>query len=131
MGDTYWINFRTMTDGRGDLTVIESELPFSIQRVYYLYGVPSGQHRGDHAHKELEQILIPLHGRLEVILDNGTSSEKFVLDDPTKGLYIPKLVWRTLQNFSDDTILLVLASLKYSAEDYLRNHDGFLEWLNV
>ena len=131
MLDPYWINFRTMADGRGDLTVIESEPPFSIQRVYYLYGVPSGQHRGAHAHKELEQILIPLQGTLEVILDNGTSSQKFVLDDPTKGLYIPKLIWRTLRNFSDDTILLVLASLKYSDEDYLRNHDEFLEWLNV
>ena len=126
-----WINFKTLTDGRGDLTVIESELPFSVQRVYYLYRVPSGQQRGAHAHKELEQIAIPLHGSLEMILDNGKSSEKFVLDDPTKGLYIPKLVWRTLQNFSNDAVLLVLASLKYNEEDYFRNHDEYLEFLDA
>ena len=126
-----WVDFKTMTDGRGDLTVIESELPFSIQRVYYLYGVPSGQQRGAHAHKELEQIAIPVHGSLEMILDNGETSEKFVLDDPTKGLYIPKLVWRTLQNFSNDAVLLVLASLKYNEEDYFRDHDEYIEFLNA
>jgi len=126
-----WVDFKTMTDGRGDLTVIESELPFSIQRVYYLYGVPSGQQRGAHAHKELEQIAIPVHGSLEMILDNGETSEKFVLDDPTKGLYIPKLVWRTLQNFSNDAVLLVLASLKYNEDDYFRNHDEYIEFLNA
>ena len=126
-----WVDFETMTDGRGELTVIESELPFSIQRVYYLYGVPSGQQRGAHAHKELEQIAIPVHGSLEMILDNGETSEKFVLDDPTKGLYIPKLVWRTLQNFSNDAVLLVLASLKYDEEDYFRDHDKYIEFLNA
>ena len=131
MGEPRWLNFKTVTDGRGNLTVIESGLPFSIQRVYYLHEVPSGQQRGVHAHKELEQIVIPLHGSLEMILDNGTSSEKFVLDDPTKGVYVPKLVWRTLQNFSKDAVLLILASLKYSDEDYLRNYDEFLEFLNV
>jgi uncharacterized RmlC-like cupin family protein len=126
-----WVDFKTMTDGRGELTVIESELPFSIQRVYYLYGVPSGQQRGAHAHKELEQIAIAVHGSLEMILDNGEKSEKFVLDDPTKGLYIPKLVWRVLQNFSNDAVLLVLASLKYNEEDYFRDHDEYIEFLNA
>jgi dTDP-4-dehydrorhamnose 3,5-epimerase-like enzyme len=125
------VDFKTMTDGRGNLTIVESELPFSIQRVYYLHSVPSGQQRGAHAHKELEQIAIAVHGSLEITLDNGKSTEKFLMDDPTKGLYIPKLVWRTLQNFSKDAVLLVLASLKYSEEDYFRNHDDFLEFLNA
>jgi dTDP-4-dehydrorhamnose 3,5-epimerase-like enzyme len=129
--DSKWINFKTMTDGRGELTVIESEIPFSIQRVYYLYGVPIGQQRANHGHKELEQVVIPVHGSLEIILDNGETSEKFVLDDPTKGLYVPGLIWRTLQNFSNDAVLLVLASLKYNEEDYFRDHGEYIEFLNA
>jgi hypothetical protein len=64
-------------------------------------------------------------------LDNGKKSEKFVLDDPTKGLYVPKLVWRTLHNFSTDAVLLIIASLKYSVEDYIRDYDEYLECLNA
>ena len=129
MSAARWIDFKTMTDGRGNLTVVESEVPFSIQRIYYLHGVPSGQQRGAHAHKELEQIAISVHGSLEVAIDDGKSSEKFVLDDPTKGLYIPKLVWRTLQNFSKGAVLLVLTSMRYSEEDYFRSREEYLEYL--
>lgn len=125
------INFQTVFDPRGNLTVVDGGLPFSIQRIYYIYGVPSNQERGSHAHKELEQILIPVHGSLEVQLDNGKSIEKIVLDDPTRGLYVPSLVWRTLYNFSKGAVLLVLVSSAYDKEDYVRNYAEFLELVNA
>jgi len=126
-----FINFQTIFDSRGNLTIVNGGLPFSIQRIYYIFGVPSNQERGSHAHKELEQILIPVHGSLEVQLDNGKSLEKIVLDDPTRGLYVPSLVWRTLYNFSKDAVLLVLVSSAYNKEDYVRNYAEFLELVNA
>ncbi len=125
------MTFQTIFDERGSLTVVDTGLPFSIQRLYYVYGVPSDQERGSHAHKKLEQILIPVHGSLEVLLDDGNSSERIVLDDPTKGLYIPKMAWRTLCNFSKDAVLLVIVSLAYDKEDYVRNYDEFLKFVNA
>ena len=114
-------------DPRGNLTFIEGNqhIPFSIQRVYYLYDVPGGATRGGHAHKELQQLIIAASGSFDVILDDGFERRKYTLNRPNMGLYIPQLVWRELENFSSGSVCLVMASLPYSEDDYYREFQDF------
>lgn len=115
-------------EGRGNLAVIEKGvLPFSIKRIYYLYDVPSGATRGGHAHKEQLEFLIALSGSFDVILDNGKTKEKIMLNRPDKGLLIPTMTWRELENFSSGAICLVVASDVYSEEDYIRGYNDYLK----
>ena len=116
-------------DPRGNLTFIEggSHIPFDIARVYYLYDVPGGETRGGHAHRELEQIIIAASGSFDVVLDNGSGRpERHFLNRSYFGLYVPRMQWRELENFSSGSVLLVLASLKYSEDDYYRDYDEFI-----
>lgn len=113
-------------DGRGNLSVIEKEiLPFSIKRVYYLYDVPSDASRGGHAHRELQEFLIPLSGSFEVVLDDGENRQKIQLNKPNKGLLIPHGIWRELDNFSAGAVCLVLASAVFKESDYIRDYEEF------
>ncbi|MDO5836721.1 MAG: FdtA/QdtA family cupin domain-containing protein [Methanobacterium sp.] len=114
-------------DVRGNLTFIEENqhIPFPIRRVYYLYDVPGGESRGGHAHKELQQFIIAANGSFDVILDDGENKERYHLNRSYYGLYIPKMVWRELDNFSSGSVCLVLASQLYNEEDYIRNYDNF------
>ena len=127
------IHLNVHTDGRGSLAAVESNIdaPFEIKRVYYMYGIPGVQERGAHAHKELEQLVIAVAGSFEIRLDNGKSVMATVLDDPAKALYVPKMYWRTLQNFSKDAVCLVLASALYDESDYYRNYEEFKSALNA
>ncbi len=121
------IYFPKITDLRGNLSFIEenSQIPFQIKRVYYLYDVPSGATRGGHAHKELQQIIIALSGSFDVLLDDGSTKRTFFLNRPHYGLYIPPGVWRELENFSSNSVALSLVSAIYDESDYIRDYEVF------
>ena len=123
------IDIRKFTDNRGYLSVIEGglDIPFEIKRIYYLYMVPEVA-RGAHAHKELKQLLIATSGSVEVIMDDGSNKKSFVLDKPWKGLLIAPGLWRDLENFSNDAVVMCLASEKYDANDYIRDYKEFLKF---
>lgn len=117
--------------GRGKLSVIEKDIiPFKIERVYYLYDVPSDAYRGGHAHKELIQFMVPLSGSFDVILDDGTSKRKIMLNKPNIGILIPTGIWRELENFSSGAVCLVLASHEFDESDYLWDYQEFLQTKN-
>ncbi len=114
----------------GVLSIVESaiKIPFLIQRVYYIYGASAGITRGHHAHKTLTQLLICVNGEIEIALDDGKNSTKYLLNNPSKGLLVLPGQWRTMKWIKDDSVLLVLASEHYDEKDYIRNYDDFLKW---
>jgi len=125
------INIPKVEDYRGNLAIIEKEVvPFEIKRVYYLYDVPSSAQRGGHAHKEQLEFLVALSGSFDVILKDGNNIQKVTLNKPDKGLLIKTNVWRELDNFSSGAVCLVLNSAVFSEEDYIRNFDEFITYLN-
>lgn len=123
------IDIRRYSDTRGYLSVVENDLdiPFEIKRIYYLYMVPAVA-RGAHAHKQLRQLLIATSGAVDVIMDDGAQKKTFHLDKPWEGLLIPSGLWRDLENFSSDAVLLCIASEKYDAADYIRDYEEFLAY---
>ncbi len=129
--DTDSFFFNPHGDDRGQLIAIEElkDVPFEIKRVYYIYDTASGVRRGFHAHKQLEQVLICVHGSCKVLLDDGSISKTVLLDDPSEGLYISNAVWREMYDFSEDAVLLVLASKHYDEADYIRDYDAFLHYV--
>jgi dTDP-4-dehydrorhamnose 3,5-epimerase-like enzyme len=112
---------------QGNLTyVYENEhVPFPIARIYYLYDVPGGAERAGHAHRELEQILVSVSGSFRVVVDDGSKRKEFTLSRPYYGLYIPRLIWRELVDFSSGSVCLALASLPYDPEDYFYEYEPF------
>ncbi len=121
--------FQPHGDDRGQLVALEEfkDIPFEIKRVYYIYDTLEGVRRGFHAHKNLEQILICIHGSCKVLLDNGKEKKVVPLEKPYEGLYIANNMWREMFDFSPDAVLLVLASELYDESDYIRDYDKFLE----
>jgi dTDP-4-dehydrorhamnose 3,5-epimerase-like enzyme len=121
------IDLPKVTDQRGNLTFIEGNrhIPFPIRRVYYLYDVPAGALRGGHAHKKLEQLVVAASGSFTVVIDDGRKRKKFFLNRPNYGLYIPRMAWRELENFSSGSVCLVLASEEYDESDYYRDRGEF------
>ena len=117
----------------GNLTPVYGgdHIPFEIARVYYLYDVPGGETRGGHAHQELEQLIISAMGSFDIVLDDGVNRKKVSLNRSYQGLYMPKLIWRELVNFSTGGICLVLASLPYRENEYIRDYDQFLKCKQV
>ena len=115
---------------KGNLTVINnfSELPFDVKRVYFLYDVPGGEARGGHAHKELQQLIVAASGSFDLIVDDGKVKRTFHLNRPYQGILMPSGLWRELNNFSSGSICLVLASLEYSEDDYIRQYSDFLNY---
>lgn len=114
-------------DDRGSLVVAElpDDLPFAPRRIFSVYDVPSEDVRGEHAHRECQQLLLAVHGSLSVRLEDGTDSREVRLDVPTVALYIPPMIWGVQYRFTADAVLLVLASHAYAAEDYIRDRDEF------
>lgn len=120
------IDIPKITDPRGNLAVLEKDtIPYKIERVYYLYDVPSDSHRGGHAHKECLELLIAVSGSFTVELDNGKVKEKVTLNKPDKGLLISTMVWRELADFSSGAMCLVLASHEFEESDYIREKKDF------
>ncbi|MGE6648196.1 sugar 3,4-ketoisomerase [Shewanella colwelliana] len=126
------IDFKSLGDERGDLVAIENNksIPFEIKRVYYVFKTQKGVARGFHAHKELKQIAICVSGNCKFIMDDGKVKESFVLDNPQKGLYIDKMQWHEMHDFSDDCVLLVLANDIYDETDYIRDYSDFIKMVN-
>lgn len=116
-------------DERGQLIAIEAmnHIPFTVKRVYYIYDTLPGVRRGFHAHRNLEQILICVSGSCMIHLDNGWETQEVRLDSPTEGLYIANDMWREMYDFSEDAVLLVLASEIYDEADYIRDYDTFMD----
>jgi hypothetical protein len=125
------IDLPKIEDDRGNLSFIEEEnhVPFNINRVYWIYDVPGGEFRGSHAFKESEEFIVALSGSFDVILHDGINEKKFSLNRSYYGLYIPKLHFRRLENFSTNTLALILASTPYSEEDYIRDFEEFLTFV--
>lgn len=121
------IDLPKIHDPRGNLTFIEGgqHIPFPIERVYYLYDVPGGEVRGGHAHKELQQLIIAVNGSFDVVIDDGRERQRFHLNRSYFGLYLPKLIWRELDNFSSGSVCLVLASAHYAENEYIRDYREF------
>ncbi len=126
------INFPKIDDPRGNLTFAQppTNIPFDIQRVYWVYDVPGGESRGGHAHIKTKEILIPVGGAFHVTLDNGNERKTYLLNHPWQGLLIDVGTWRTLDDFSSGAVCLVLASEKFEEEDYIRNYEDFIKWKN-
>jgi dTDP-4-dehydrorhamnose 3,5-epimerase-like enzyme len=115
-------------DPRGNLTFVESnnQIPFTIERVYYLYDVPGGSERGGHAHKGLHQLIIAMSGSFDVVLDDGKDKKRVHLNRSYSGLYVCPMIWRELDNFSSGAVCMVLASNKYDESDYYRDYAEFM-----
>ncbi|EGQ8650332.1 WxcM-like domain-containing protein [Vibrio cholerae] len=127
-----WIDFPVIGDERGNLIALEGmkNIPFQIKRVYYLFGMQSDLPRGFHAHKELIQVAICLNGSCDILMDNGSDKETVTLDSPKKGLLIDVMQWHEMSNFSQDCVLMVLASEYYDESDYIRDYFTFLQEVN-
>ena len=121
------IELTKISDPRGNLSVIEEykDIPFKIERTYWIYDVPGGEKRGGHAFKETEELIIALSGSFDVVIDDGKEKQVYHLNRSYYGLYVPKGLWREMENFSTNSLALVLSSTKYDANDYIRDYDDY------
>ncbi len=123
------LEFVDLGDERGNLVVIEGDgmdIPFDIKRVFYIYGSDAEVIRGQHANRETEFLLVNVSGTSKVRIDNGSESKIILLDRPRMGLYLSSMVWKDMYDFSEDSVLLVLASRHYDASEYIRNYSDYL-----
>lgn len=121
------IELPKILDRRGNLSFIEGgrHVPFKIARTYWIYDVPGGETRGGHAYRHNEELIVALSGSFDVVLGDGQREYRFHLNRSYYGVYIPKMIWRELENFSTNSLALVLASTVYDASDYIRNFEEF------
>ena len=128
VADCRIIDLPKLVDDRGNLSVVEigRPVPFIIRRVYWIYDVPGGETRGGHAYKTLQEFMIALSGSFDVVLDDGGQRKVVSLNRSYFGLYVPNMIWRYLENFSTNAVCMILASLPYSEEDYIRDYKGYL-----
>ena len=129
LNDCRTISLPKIQDVRGNLSFIEAgrPVPFVIQRTYWIYDVPGGEVRGGHAYKELQEFIVALSGSFDVVLDDGKERKIISLNRSYFGLYIPNMIWRHLENFASNSVCLIMASLPYSKEDYIRDYETYLE----
>jgi hypothetical protein len=123
------IDLPKILDRRGNLSFIESEshIPFKLERCHWIYDVPGGEKRGGHAYKKNEEFIVALSGSFDVIVNDGKEEKVYHLNRSYYGLYIPAMNWRQMENFSTNSLALVLSSTKYNAEDYIRDFSNFKE----
>lgn len=126
------LNFKDLGDERGKLVVIEGGMavPFEIKRVFYIYGSDATVVRGQHANRNSEFVLINVSGKSKVMVTDGEKKEVVTLDKPMMGVYLPKMVWKEMYDFSPDSVLLVLTNTHYDGSEYIRNYDEFLKEVN-
>lgn len=124
-----FIQLQTHGDDRGSLIALEDQknVPFTVRRVYYLFGTKEGVRRGFHAHKKLTQLIIAVRGSCRFLLDDGKEKISVVLDNPGQGLIVESMMWREMYDFSEDCVLLVLADAHYDEADYIRSYEEFLK----
>jgi hypothetical protein len=128
VGGSRMIMLPKIADPRGNLSFVEGlrHIPFVIRRAYWIYDVPGGAFRGGHAYYKLEELIIAISGSFDVVLDDGSQRQVVQLNRSYFGLYVPSMVWRQLENFSSNSVTLILGSLPYSEQDYLRDYPAFL-----
>ena len=124
-----WVNFQDVIDDRGRLTAIEENvhIPFSIVRIFYVHQVVPGVNRGGHAHRDTDQVVVGIHGSLKIDVSDGMTVKSYVLDNPGKGLFIPRMLWIRLYKFSTNSICLVLANTVYDKSRSIRTWGKYLE----
>lgn len=130
MNGTEIIDLAKHEDFRGNLSFIEEcgHIPFKIMRAYWIYDVPGGQERGGHAFREQKEFIVALSGSFDVVVDNGKQQKTFSLNRSYFGLYIPSGLWRRMENFSTNSVALVLSSTYFSEYDYIRNYSDFIKF---
>lgn len=130
LADSKILNLPKIADPRGNLSIIEQikQIPFEIKRTYWIYDVPGGCDRGGHAYKENQEFIVALSGAFDVVLDDGKEKKTFSLSRSYMGIYVPKGMWRTMTNFSTNSLALVLSSTEYDVNDYIMDYDEFLKW---
>ena len=130
--DARIIQFPKISDPRGYLSFLEhpSQIPFQIKRVYWVYDVPGGEIRGSHSYKSLHEVIIALSGSFDVVLHDGKTEKKWQLNRSYFGLYVPNMIWRTIENFSTNALCLIVASEEYNEKDYIRSFPDFESMVN-
>jgi dTDP-4-dehydrorhamnose 3,5-epimerase-like enzyme len=128
LNDVRIIQLPKFLDERGNLSFFENEkqIPFIIQRTYWIYDVPGGEKRGGHAYRSLQEFIVALSGSFDVVLDDGVNKKTFSLNRSYCGLYIPKLIWRHLDNFSTNATALIVSDQHFSAEEYIYDYPEFI-----
>lgn len=132
MDEPHIIELPKFLDKRGNLSFIEEfkQIPFKIERTYWIYDVPGGEHRGGHAYRENEEFIVALSGSFDVILDDGINKTVYSLNRSYYGLYVPKGIWREMNNFSTNSLALILASTPFNPQDYIRDYQTFINSSN-
>ena len=123
------VDIPKILDERGNLSFIEelNHIPFQIKRTYWIYDVPGGEVRGGHAYKTLHEFIVALSGSFDVVLDDGKTKKTYSLNRSYYGLYVPNMVWRSIENFSTNSLCMILASEKYDENDYVRDYEEFIK----
>ena len=124
------LNLPKIADGRGNLSIIEEfkQVPFKIKRSYWIYDVPGGVERGGHAYKENTEFIVALSGSFDVLIDDGKEQQIFHLNRSYFGLLVPKGLWRVMNNFSTNSLALILSSTEYDEQDYIMDYETYKEW---
>ncbi len=132
LNDIQVIELPKIMDERGNLTFIEAQnhVPFDIRRTYMIYDVPGGEIRGSHAYKELDELIVALSGSFDLVVNDGGNEKTYTLNRSYNAIYVPHGLWRTLQNFSTNSLCLVLASTDYDETDYIRDYEDYLKYQN-
>ena len=127
MDEVRFVELPKIGDRRGNLSIIEerNHIPFKIERAFWIYDVPGGESRGGHAYRSTEEFIVALSGSFDVIIDDGVQRKTYSLNRSYYGLYVPKMMWREMTNFSTNSVALVLSSTKYDAKDYIRDYEQF------
>ena len=127
LSDVLFYNMRTVIENDGNLVPIESnyDVPFLMKRIFYVYGVRDADIRGRHAHPKTKQLLICIHGKIEVLCDDGKDKRKYLLESPQQGLLIPEMIWDEQKYLSEDSVLLVITNTKYELNDYIHDFEEF------
>ena len=125
--DIHIINFPKIEDERGNLSFFQNnaQVPFEIKRTYWIYDVPGGEYRGGHAFKDQQEVIVALSGSFDVVLHDGIKEQRFQLNRSYYGLYIPNKIWRSLENFSTNSLALIVSDMNYIESDYLRDFSLF------